>query len=160
MFVVLLAVALASPEGGRAGAATCDITPPSGYAMWGRRTTRCGLSWGDRQTTGSCFSDRVRLAPFSLWLASTWAVLRLAKRCRHRKSRSRSRRRDGIPGCLPHAPRADSRIRHLANCEKFLRSRTRTEICALIGSAVADLRPARLAIGSKESALNRNRHTA
>lgn len=161
MFVVLLAVALASPEGGRAGAATCDITPPSGYAMWGYAARRDAACLGvidklqARALVIESGSRRLALVSLDLGRAPT------------RESAAAIEKAARVHGVetvflaashTHHGPILEFDTWPTAK-NSYVRELER-KIGALIGSAVADLRPARLAIGSKESALNRNRHTA
>ncbi|MGL4552758.1 MAG: neutral/alkaline non-lysosomal ceramidase N-terminal domain-containing protein, partial [Gemmataceae bacterium] len=160
MLALLLSFCLAPPAGLRAGAAKADITPPTGHPMWGYAARRDAPCVGvldklhARALVIESAGRRMALVSLDLGRAptrdSTAAVEKEA-------------RKHGVEALFlaashtHHGPVIEYDTWPTAK-SSYVRELER-KLGALIAEAVKDLRPARLAVGSKESSLNRNRHT-
>jgi hypothetical protein len=164
--ILALLVALASgpawaADGLRAGAATADITPPTGHAMWGYAARKDAPSVGvfdplkARALVLDLGGERVALVSLDLGRAPPRASAEAV--------RARARKTAGVGTVFlvashtHHGP-----VLELDNWPtpgtSYVR-RLEDKLSGVIADAAKALRPARLAVGSREVALNRNRHS-
>jgi hypothetical protein len=164
--VLPLAAALAAAgparaDGLRAGAAKVDITPPTGHAMWGYAARRDLPSVGvhDRLQARALVlaAGKERLALVSLDLG------RPPTRASYEAIRARVKK----DACVEHLFLVASHTHHGPVLEidtwptpktSYVRDLEK-KLGDVIVRAAKALRPARLGVGAKETALNRNRHS-
>jgi hypothetical protein len=162
---LLLALALlpAGPAAGglRAGAAAADITPPTGHPMWGYAVRRDAPSDGvldplkARALVLEAGGERVAFVSLDLGRAPTRASVA--------SLRERVRKSSGVsPVFLVASHTHHGPVLELDDWPTpqapYVR-RLEDTLCGLIAEAARGLRPARLAAGSREVGLNRNRHS-
>jgi neutral ceramidase len=160
MLVLLLACSLAPPAGLRAGAAKCEITPPTGYPMWGYAARRDAPCTGvlDKLHARALVieTDGRRMALVSLDLGR--APTRNSTAAVEKQARAHGVDVVFLAGShTHHGPVIEVDTWPTAK-DSYVRGLER-KLGALIAEAVKDLRPARVGVASKEAALNRNRHT-
>ncbi len=144
----------------QAGAASADITPPTGYAMWGYAARKDQPSVGVRDPLRACAlvlavaGQRMALVSLDLGRAPT------------RASMAMIRRRVQAAG-IEHVFLVASHTHHgpvleLDNWPSAKNSYVRQleqKLSAVILDAAKALKPARLGVASKQVTLNRNRHS-
>jgi hypothetical protein len=161
---LVLLLCLAAParaDGLRAGAARTDITPPTGYPMWGYAARHDAPSTGVRDplTARAVVLDagRTRLAIVSLDLG----------RAPTRRSMAVIRERVRKTAGVGHVFLVASHTHHGPVLElddwptpqtSYVR-RLEDRLVAVIAEAARALRPARVGVAAKEVELNRNRHS-
>jgi hypothetical protein len=141
----------------RAGAARVDITPPTGFAMWGYGARHDAPSLGVLDSLGAravvlaAGKERIAIVSLDLGRAPT------------RQSTAAIRRAAGIE----HVFLAASHTHHgpvlelddwPTSTDSYVRTLEK-KIAGAIVAAARDLRPARLGVVSREVTLNRNRHS-
>jgi hypothetical protein len=147
-------------EGLRAGAASVDITPPTGYAMWGYAARRDQPSLGVRDPLRAralvlAVGDK-RLALVSLDLG----------RAPTRDSMAAIRKRIKSAG-IEHVFLVASHTHHgpvlelddWPSAKKSYVRQLEQKLGEVILDAAKALQPARLGVASKQTTLNRNRHS-
>jgi hypothetical protein len=151
----------AAAEDLKAGAAKTDITPPTGYAMWGYAARHDQPSEGVRDplraralvlTVGK---ERIALVSLDLGRAPT----------RQSMVRIRNRAKDEVG--IEHLFVVGSHTHHgpvielddWPASEKSYVSELERKLGDLIAAAAKDLRPARLGVAAKDVPFNRNRHS-
>ncbi|MBY0232556.1 MAG: neutral/alkaline non-lysosomal ceramidase N-terminal domain-containing protein [Gemmataceae bacterium] len=155
-----LTLLMVLPLGVKAGAARCDITPPTGYPMWGYAARRDGPSVGvlDKLHARTLVLEagKDRLALVSLDLG------RAPPRGSYERLKAQARKL-GVTALFlaashtHHGPVLESDDWPTPKTS-YVRS-LEEKIIALIADACKALKPARIGTASKESALNRNRHS-
>jgi len=145
----------------RAGAARVDITPPTGYAMWGYVARHDAPSEGVREPLQArvlvlaCGKDKIALVSLDLGRAPT------------RASTAAIRQRVRQAAGIEHLFLTASHTHHGPVIEldgwptpqtSYVRQLERKLGDAIL-AADGNLQPARLGVASKEVALNRNRHS-
>ena len=163
IFAILAASAAAPAWAGglRAGAASADITPPAGYAMWGYAARKDSPSTGVLDPLQAralvLEADGRRVALVSLDLG------RAPPRASAAAVRARARKEAGVGTVFLVA----SHTHHGPVLEldgwptpgtSYVRG-LEDKLSGVIAAAARALRPARIAVGSRDVALNRNRHS-
>ncbi len=159
--IALLYAVPATAAEWRAGAATVEITPPGGHAMWGYAARRAAASQGvldplkARALVMEVGTERVAIVSLDLGRAPT------------RASMAALRARVLENGCVTHVFVVASHTHHGPVLElddwptpkqPYVRDLER-KLGDVILAAVKELRPARLGVESKVLAFNRNRHS-
>jgi hypothetical protein len=161
LFLMLAAAGIAPAEEPRAGAAVIDITPPTGYAMWGYGARHDAASIGvldplkARALVLEVGKERMALVSLDLGRAPT------------RASTAAIRRRVQKAAGIEHLFLVGSHTHHgpvieLDNWPTAKTSYVREledKLSQVILEAAKGLRPARLGVAAKEVPFNRNRHS-
>lgn len=160
VFVGIVLGPLLRGDGFQAGAARVDITPPTGFALWGYAARH----------DAPCLGVRDRLQARAVVLASGKERIAIVSldlgRAPTRQSTAAIRRQVQKAG-IEHVFLVASHTHHgpvieLDNWPSPRDSYVRDfekKIAGLILAAARDLRPARLGVASRDVALNRNRHS-
>jgi hypothetical protein len=152
---------LAAADELKAGAAKTDITPPTGYAMWGYAARHDQPSEGvldplrARALVLAVGKERIALVSLDLGRAPT------------RQSMARIRKRAKDEAGVEHLFVGGSHTHHgpvielddWPTPEKSYVSELEKKLGDLIAAAAKDLRPARLGVTAREVPFNRNRHS-
>ncbi len=160
-FVILTIVASASAEAIRAGAAHIDITPPTGFPMWGYAARRDLGSTGvrDRLHARACVlavgNSKLALVGLDLGRAPT----------RNSMANIRKQVKDAtgidtlflVASHTHHAPVLE--LDDWPSKEKPYIRTLEEKLVQVIVTAHKELRPARLGVASHEVSFNRNRHS-
>jgi len=161
LFVCLVMGRPVLAEGLRAGAARVDITPPTGFAMWGYSARHDAPSLGvldrleARAVVVAAGKERIAFVSLDLGRAPT------------RQSTMAIRKQVGAAAGVEHVFLVASHTHHGPVLElddwptprdSYVRQLEK-KIAGVIVAAARDLRPARVGVAAKEVALNRNRHS-
>jgi neutral ceramidase len=161
LLLALLPAATARADGLRAGAAKVDITPSVGHAMWGYSGRRDAPSVGviDRPYARALVleagSERIALVNLDLGRAPT--------RVYSEAIRNHVRKTAGVGTVFlvashtHHGPVLE--VDTWPNAKDSYARRLQQKLSDVIVAAARALEPARLGVASKETKLNRNRHS-
>jgi hypothetical protein len=153
-------VAHSSAEGLRAGAATVEITPPTGYPMWGYAARKDAPSLGVREPLKAralvlaVGDERIALVSLDLGRAPTRAST----------AAIRAKVKAGGVGTI-FLVASHTHTGPVLELDDWPTPKTsyvrqlEDKLAAVILEANKALKPARFGVGSKEVALNRNRHS-
>jgi aryl-alcohol dehydrogenase-like predicted oxidoreductase len=159
----LMSTALPAPAAGPllAGAATTDVTPPTGHAMWGYAARHDAACVGvldplkARALVLSVGDERLALVSLDLGRAPTRASMAAIRKRVHDEA--------GVDTLFlaashtHHGPILE--VDDWPSPDKSYRAALEDKLCAVVVAAAKASRPARIGVGSRESALNRNRHS-
>jgi hypothetical protein len=160
LLVGLLSARPALAEGLKAGAARVDITPPTGYAMWGYAARRAAPGVG--------VLDKLHARALVLEVGSGRAALvsldlgRAPPRASFRRIREAARKVGVgtlflVASHTHHGPVLE--VDTWPTLKTSYVRQLEDKITGVIRDAVKELRPARIGVARKEVALNRNRHS-
>lgn len=144
----------------RAGAATCDITPPTGFAMWGYGARKDAASVGVRDRLHAralvLEGDGKRIALVGLDLGRAPTRDSMARI----EAGVKAAKIDAVflvGSHTHHGPVLE--LDDWPTKEKPYTRELETKLVQVIADAAKELRPARWAVGSARVPLNRNRHS-
>jgi hypothetical protein len=161
LLLALLLPGAAAAGGLRAGAAVADVTPPVGFPLWGYAARHDAPSVGvldplkARVLVLEAGGERVAFVSLDLGRAPTRASAEAI--------RARVRKDAGVGTVFlaashtHHGPVLE--LGGWPTREAPYARRLEDRVCGAVAEAARGLRPARLAAGSKEVPLNRNRHS-